>query len=77
MSGEDVYDVAHWCHICDENHPDCEPSWLDADCECVICNAKITDEQYDLDGIGFCDEHRPAVPTDPETGAVHEESGAV
>lgn len=45
MSGEDVYDVArHWCHICDADHEDCEPSWLDdLDYECIVCGKTITD----------------------------------
>lgn len=36
MSGEDVYDVAAWCHICQEPHTDCEPIG-DVDLECLTC----------------------------------------
>lgn len=45
--GEDVYDVARqWCHVCEADHPDCDPAWLDnLNYECIVCGALIEDEE--------------------------------
>ena len=58
MSGEDVYDMAVWCHICDAALAPCELG-DDLDFLCVVCRARISDDAYDYDSIGFCNEHRP------------------
>jgi hypothetical protein len=63
MSGEDVYDLVVWCHICDEPHTDCEPA--DLRYQCFSCQAFIEfDEECACDGLEHCPAHCPNPHTD-------------
>ena len=50
---EDVYDVAVWCHICDEPHLDCELP--DMRYECLTCSAPIEyGDECDCEATDHC-----------------------
>lgn len=48
--GEDVYDLAVWCRICDAPHSECEP--FDEPNECIVCGVDVEPDQ------DYCAKHQ-------------------
>jgi hypothetical protein len=51
MTGDDIYDLAAWCPLCDATHDPCEPvgEWL-----CIVCGDLLDPDVDDL----YCPKHR-------------------